>query len=131
MVKVMIIDDETSIVWLLEDLISELGYEPISALNGREALAKLSQLPEDELPALIITDLMMPQLDGVGLTRLLRADPRFRHIPILMMSAAEKFTPDSGADLFINKPFDLDALALMVEQIVESGVEGLRGECTH
>ena len=109
---ILLVDDEFAILSLLQDTLEDVGYEVLVAMDGEQALA----LAWQHSPDLVLTDIMMPRLDGVGLARRLRADPRTRHIPILAMSAAQK---PSKSDVFVSilaKPFDLDDVIAQVRR---------------
>jgi CheY-like chemotaxis protein len=112
MTSVLVIDDEDVLLDLLASLIADLGYKPLTATNGREALAVLES--QRELPALIISDVMMPQMNGVVLAQRLREDARYRTVPLILMSAAGRHHPEDLADQFVAKPFDLEALEQLV-----------------
>jgi two-component system, sensor histidine kinase and response regulator len=110
---ILLADDEFAILSLLRDTFEEAGYAVIIAHDGREAFAKAQALPPD----IVVTDLMMPRLDGVGLCRKLRADIRTAHIPIVGMSAA-KSPPEHGFTAFFAKPFDIDKVLKLVHGIL-------------
>jgi len=109
----MVIDDEQIIVQMIAGLIEDAGHRALVASDGRDALHILED--ESEPPALLISDIMMPHLNGVALTRELRANPRFEHVPIVLMSAASQTAP-TLADHFIPKPFDFDELDELIER---------------
>ena len=116
MANVLIVDDEDVLVEMIAALVEELGHTPIMASNGRAALTVLER--SRPLPALIISDLMMPKMSGADLTRAVKDDPRLRHIPVILMSAASRPGEGVKADRFLHKPFDLDTLATMIEQAI-------------
>lgn len=103
--KILVVDDDKEIVQLLEIYIRNEGYEPVAAYNGKEALTKLNTNPDI---ALIILDIMMPEMDGMQVIKQVRKDSS---IPILVLSAK---TADmdkiqglvSGADDYVTKPFN-------------------------
>jgi CheY-like chemotaxis protein len=114
MTRLLVVDDETAIADALQDILSMEGYEVVTALNGHEALRLLSELK----PELVLTDLMMPVMDGRELLRRMQADPKLRDIPVVVMSAgritdAERRT----ARAILAKPFALDALLRTVAQV--------------
>jgi two-component system, sensor histidine kinase and response regulator len=113
MTKIMVVDDEDILVEMVAELIEDLGHESVVASNGQEALASL--VDEPEMPALIISDVMMPRMNGVEFARMLKTDPRFKHVPIVLMSAAGRSFGDDSADYFIHKPFDMDLLADLIQ----------------
>ncbi|PWS22710.1 DNA-binding response regulator, partial [Enterococcus faecium] len=102
--KILVVDDDKEIAQLLEIYIKNEGYEPISAYNGREALTKLNTNPDI---ALMILDIMMPEMDGIEVIKEVRKDSQ---LPILVLSAK---TGDmdkiqgliTGADDYVTKPF--------------------------
>lgn len=120
---ILIVDDEEYIAELLSELlVDELECEVISALNGASALA----LARQHLPTLVITDLMMPRMDGRAFVRSLRADARFNEVPIITMSAARQ-KPQWVEDeefLFIAKPFETDELIRVVRGLLETADDG-------
>jgi CheY-like chemotaxis protein len=80
---ILLVEDERVIRKVMEILFEDEGYQVVLAKNGREALALLA----DIVPDVIITDYMMPELDGVGLLRAVRDDNRIRGLPVLLMSS--------------------------------------------
>lgn len=122
MAKVLVVDDEDVLVEMVAMLVEDLGHQSITAANGREALNVLSDHLNggNSLPALIITDVMMPKMNGVDFTKSIRADAHLKKIPVIMMSAAGCPIDGHMADYFINKPFDLDDLANLIEKVVNS-----------
>jgi DNA-binding response OmpR family regulator len=104
---ILIADDDPAIRHLLSLMLSSSGYHVLVAENGYQ----LIQLAQDEMPDLLLVDLMMPHLDGYEAIRQLRNDTRTAHIPMIILTA--KSTPndvvtgfESGADDFISKPFN-------------------------
>ncbi len=111
MATILVADDEPAIATLLADILEADGHTVMLAHDGREALA----LAEAQRPDVILSDVMMPFLDGIGLCRALRQRPGTRRIPVLLMSAA---SPPAGwqtlANGFLAKPFDFDAVCRLV-----------------
>jgi CheY-like chemotaxis protein len=114
MATVLIVDDDPYIRQLLCELAQDVGYITLSASNGRAAL----ELSRSHHPDLIISDVMMPGLDGYGLVQALRTDPALAHISVYLMSAAfaGKQKADPRVTGFIPKPFDL----MQIEQLLRS-----------
>ncbi|HEX6289572.1 MAG TPA: response regulator [Herpetosiphonaceae bacterium] len=110
----MVVDDEDVLVEMIAALIEDLGYRAIIATNGREALAALEAEPEP--PLLVISDVMMPQMNGVALAQAIKTNPRFQRVPVALMSAAIRPPANCIADHFIHKPFDLDRIERLIEQ---------------
>jgi CheY-like chemotaxis protein len=112
---ILVVDDEVPIVLLLSELLHAEGYRVVTAHNGEDALALARARPPD----LVVADVMMPRLDGIELCRRLHADPRTRHVPVILMSAVA--TPRlqlANAVAFVAKPFDLDDLLARVKRHV-------------
>jgi two-component system sensor histidine kinase/response regulator len=112
---ILVVDDEQPVVDLLTDMLEDVGHTVIPAYNGRAALA----IVEQQAPDLVISDVMMPFVDGIQLCKLLREEHDPRDLPVILMSAA--LPPDlstCGANAFLGKPFDIgrfdDLIALYV-----------------
>jgi two-component system, OmpR family, response regulator VicR len=116
MATVLIADDEMPICELLAELLADLGYSTVTAANGQQALQRLNALAAP--PALIISDVMMPQMSGVELARAVRAMPQLRNVPIVLMSAAPHLVDEGEADALIVKPFNLDDLLRVIQSML-------------
>jgi len=115
--RVLVVDDEPLIRELVADALREVGFEIQCAANGLEAFDVL----RGWLPSVIVLDLMMPQLDGLGFCEMLRLNPRLAKIPVLLVTAG--YSPQAaaermGASAILTKPFELDHLVEMVENLV-------------
>lgn len=107
--QILIVDDDPTIRSVLEALLEDEGFDPVTAANGQEAVTRVQSDP----PSLILMDLMMPIMSGVDAARRLKSDPATSSIPIIAMSAGfilRESIDDLLADSIISKPFDLDAL---------------------
>lgn len=111
---VLIAEDEPTIALVLSEVIQDLGYTPLVARNGLQALA----LARERRPALVITDLMMPELDGAGLIAALRAEPGARIPTILVTAVGTERSHKAGADAVLTKPFDIAALEALLAQFL-------------
>lgn len=103
--RILVVDDEPDMVELLRLILRRGGWEILTATSGTEAL----QVADHYVPELILLDIMMPDLSGHEVCVRLRADARFRHIPILAFTAQcqleeQRLALQSGADDFIVKP---------------------------
>lgn len=111
---VLIVEDETHIAEALAFLIEEYGYNARIVHNGKQALAAI----ERELPDLIISDLMMPQMSGAELTRALR-ERGGPTPPIVLMSAAGRGHVEGlGADATLGKPFELTEVEALLHRFI-------------
>jgi phosphate regulon transcriptional regulator PhoB len=116
---ILIVDDEQDVLDLLVYNLQKAGYKTISARDGATALQKA----RDEVPSLIVLDLMLPQMDGTEVCRHLKADPKTAHIPIIMLTAkAEEVDRvvglELGADDYVTKPFSPREMALRVKGVL-------------
>jgi two-component system chemotaxis response regulator CheY len=115
---VLIAEDEEPIAEVLALIVESMGHTPLLAAHGKQAL----ELARQQRPALVITDLMMPQMDGVALIAALRADAAAQDRaapPIIAMTAAgARRARDAGADAVLSKPFDLDELETLLRRFL-------------
>jgi two-component system chemotaxis response regulator CheY len=116
---IMTVDDSKTIRELVSHTLTQAGYTVVGAEDGEKALAALRSSTVDA----VITDLNMPHMDGVTLIRKLRADPRFRATPILMLttesdSAKKAEGKSAGATGWLVKPFDPKKLLDVVAKVL-------------
>lgn len=120
MKSILVVDDEVAIADVLAAILSEAGYHVIPASNGRQALARLAEAT----PQLIITDFMMPLLGGDGLIAALKADPKLRDIPVLVMTSIPELAvsqKSKGYSGFLRKPFRIRDVLAIVEKLIGGG----------
>ena len=122
MTRILVVDDERQITRMLRASLKASGYEVESAGNGREALVLFEEHPPD----MVITDLAMPEMDGLDLTRAIR---RRANTPILVVSVRDADTMkvtalDEGADDYITKPFSMPELLARVRAQLRRSVDG-------
>ena len=122
--KILIADDEPSIVAAVEFLLQRRGYEVHVARDGDEAL----RLVEACNPDLVLLDVMMPQKSGYEVCTRIRARPDLQHIKIIMLSAKGRDAEVSkglalGADVYVTKPFSTRELMAKIHGLLEPGVK--------
>ena len=114
--KILLVDDEADLVETLRFPLEMEGFNVLVSYNGEDALNQARK----ESPDLILLDLMLPKLDGYKVCRLLKFDEKYKHIPVLMLTAKTQekdklLGMETGADEYITKPFDIDALMMKVK----------------
>jgi CheY-like chemotaxis protein len=116
--NVLIVDDEPDVLFLLRLTLETAGYEVKEAAHGGEALDAI----RESRPNILVTDLMMPVMDGRELIRHVREAPETANLPIMLLSA----NPDhsSGADVVMRKPFNPRDLTRVIDNLIGAGGEG-------
>lgn len=117
--RALIVDDDPMIVKLQSMILAKAGYEVDTAANGQEGLDRAVA----SAPDVVLLDVMMPDLDGLEVTRRLRSDPRTAAIPVVLVSArtgSEDVAAGraAGATDYVKKPFDPDDLLVLLERLV-------------
>ena len=119
--KILAVDDREENIYLLESMLKGSGYEVVTARNGLEALEKLKKEPVD----MIVSDILMPKMDGFQLCRECKKDEALRKIPFVFYTATytekkdEEFALDLGAEKFIRKPVEPEAFLNILEGIIK------------
>jgi CheY-like chemotaxis protein len=108
---ILVIDDEAMILDMVRDLLELVGYTVLVASTGQAGLAQALAAQPD----VIVTDVMMPGMDGHDLCRQLRADARTATIPVIAMSAAYRPQAGDAFDAIIAKPFDIPPFLALIE----------------
>ncbi len=111
---ILLVDDDESILEVVQIVLEGEGYRLQTSLNG-ECLQHLS----DDLPDLILLDVLLSGCDGREICKQLKRNPTTAHIPVIMLTAhsdASKVADAGGADDFLEKPFDVDVLITIVEK---------------
>lgn len=117
---ILVVEDVPNVLELLEVTLRFKGYEVASAHNGLEGLEMVKKVN----PALIITDILMPKMDGYAFVQKLRTDPQARQIPVIFLSATyvtpedKRFALSLGAVRFIEKPIDTEDFLLTIAEIM-------------
>jgi DNA-binding NarL/FixJ family response regulator len=116
--RILVVDDTPRNIKVLEAMLAPRGYAVVTASSGPEALLKVAAEPPD----LVLTDVVMPEMDGYELCRRLRADPATRLLPVVMVTASgdrEKVSAlEAGADDFVQKPFNQAELLARVASLL-------------
>jgi len=118
--KILIVEDNLDVIYILRRQVVNLGYDTILATNGREAV----DMAATQLPDLILMDIMLPEMDGLEATRLIRENPKTQAIPILAATARVTIKDreeclQSGCDDYIAKPFTPTQLASYIERLLK------------
>ena len=117
--KILVVDDEEDILELVKHHLAREGYQIVCAGTGEKALIKAKTESTD----LIVLDLMLPGMDGLEITKVLKSDPKTRHIPIVMLTAKGEEADivaglELGADDYITKPFSPRVLLARVKAVL-------------
>ena len=118
--KLLVVEDNLELLMLMQQLLKST-YRVYIARNGKEALKIIKEKELD----LIISDVMMPEMDGLELTRTIKSDPNYNHLPIILLTAKTqeediKEALQNGADEYLKKPFRLGDLKLRIDNIIEN-----------
>jgi CheY-like chemotaxis protein len=120
---ILVVEDVPNILDLLVVTLRFKGYPVISATNGQEAIDKIL----NDHPALVITDILMPKMDGFALAHKLRSDPKTNQIPLIFLSATyvtpedKSFAMSLGAVKFVEKPVDTEEFLLTIAEVLTQG----------
>jgi twitching motility two-component system response regulator PilG len=115
--KVLVIDDSNTIRRSAEIFLRQGGHEVVLAEDGFDALAKVN----DHAPQLIFCDILMPRLDGYQTCAIIKRNPRFAHVPVIMLSSKDGLFDKArgrmvGSEEYLTKPFTKEQLLRAVEQ---------------
>jgi CheY-like chemotaxis protein len=118
--RILIVEDQAMIVGMLKMRLEANNYEVITAADGQEGLEKARK----ENPDLIILDIMLPKLNGYKVCQLLKADPNYNEIPIIISSGRTpqevgKVGKEVGADAYVSKPFEAEVLLSKIKELLE------------
>ena len=126
--RVLIVEDQVAIIRMLRMRLEANDYEVITAADGQEGLEKA----QNENPDLIILDIMLPKMNGYKVCQLLKADPNYSAIPIIISSGRtpqeiRKVGQEVGADAYVSKPFEAEALLSKMKELLEKRGNSSRG----
>ena len=118
--RILVVDDDENILSLERTILEQKGFDVTTAAGGAEALQVLGERTFD----LVLLDVMMPEIDGFTVCRRIKEDPKTRELPVIFLTAkgggealAEGF--ESGAVMYINKPFTANKLLTIVNTMLE------------
>jgi len=119
MTKILVVDDLPFNLELLEDELTTLGFDVVTATDGEMALEQTVK----EQPDLLLLDLSLPKKDGLEVLALLRADPQFESLPVILLTARKEYEDrvkglDAGADDYITKPFHLGEVTARIKALL-------------
>ena len=123
--RILVVEDQAAIVDMVRIRLEANNYEVITAADGAEGLDKARK----ENPNLIILDVMLPKMDGYKVCKLLKADPRYNKIPIIISTGRtqqelRKLGKEVGADAYISKPFEAQMLLSKIKLLLEKKEQG-------
>ena len=119
--KILVVDDETINLDFFDVMLSKLGFTVEKAKDGVEALEKAKRF----FPDIILLDIIMPQMSGWEVTRILKSDPKYREIPIVMFSALDDVKDkvegfELGVDDYITKPFNFSEVLARIRAVLRN-----------
>ena len=116
---ILIVEDEPKNMKLLRDLLQRFGYEILEAPDGEQGV----KITMEKIPDLILMDIMMPKMDGLEATRIIKADNKTKHIPVIAltsyaMKGDREKTIEAGCDGYIAKPIDIQEVLKTIEHFL-------------
>lgn len=119
--KILIVEDEPNVRNFVKVYLEFEGYEVVEAKNGREGLERVKA----DGPDLVVTDIMMPEMDGVTFYKTLRQDEKTKSLPVIVLTVKDEFEDIKyayliGVDEYITKPFDPQQLVRKIKEILPS-----------
>ncbi len=122
MARILVIDDDASLLQMMSLMLKRAGHTPILANDGLEGI----EVTRQQSPDMVIVDVMMPDMSGYEVCRILRSDEETQNIPLLILTALSQpeqreWAEDSGADDFVTKPVTRDDLVKHVDELLSTG----------
>ncbi|NNE67930.1 MAG: response regulator [Pyrinomonadaceae bacterium] len=118
--KILVVDDSPTVRKLISGKLEKCGHEPICAVDGMDALAKINE----EVPDLILLDITMPRMDGYQVCKLIRSNEATKDVPVVMISGKDGFFDKvrgrmAGTSNYITKPFGPETLMKTVNEYIQ------------
>ena len=111
----MVVDDNQLLLQALCEHLENKGYDTAVATNGKEAIERIEQ----ELPDLVIMDIVMPIMNGIDATKAIRANPKYKAIPVVAFTSKSNIGQwDEIFDDYLIKPFDFDNVLQIIERLI-------------
>jgi CheY-like chemotaxis protein len=129
---ILVVEDVPNILDLVAVTLRFKGYEVVTATNGEEAIERIAE----QRPALVVTDILMPKLDGFALMYKLRTNPETNSIPVIFLSATyvtpedKDFALSLGAARFLEKPVDTEEFLLTIAEVLTNGIDTVKEPLT-
>lgn len=122
MAKILVIDDDSSLLQMISIILKRAGHEPLLATEGEEGF----KMAKSQHPDLALVDVMMPMVNGYQVCYALRKDPATHNIPLLMLTALTEAehrerAEDAGADGFVTKPISSTDLISQINELIKAG----------
>lgn len=119
--KILIVEDEPNVRNFVKVYLEFEGYQVVEAKNGKEGLDQVKA----EQPDLVVTDIMMPEMDGVTFYKTLRQDEKTKNLPVIVLTVKDEFEDIKyayliGVDEYVTKPFDPQQLVRKIKEILVS-----------
>ncbi len=125
--RILVVDDSPFILELVKDILIKEGYEVDRAMNGHEAMLAIGE----DLPDLVLLDIIMPEMSGYQVCRLIRSDERLKALPVVMMTAKDTqkdrfWGLEVGADAYITKPIEEQSLLETISSLLKEKREPIK-----
>ncbi|MCK5351720.1 response regulator, partial [bacterium] len=125
--RILVVDDSPFILELVKDILIREGYEVDRAMNGHEAMLAIGEDPPD----LVLLDIIMPEMSGYQVCRLIRSDERLKALPVVMMTAKDTqkdrfWGLEVGADAYITKPIEEQSLLETISSLLKEKREPIK-----
>lgn len=119
---ILVVDDSPTMRGMVSHALNEAGFETKEAENGKDALIKLTMMEEGQ-PDVIVTDVNMPEMDGIELVREIRKIPAFKHVPVLVLTTdntneKKEIGRAAGATGWLVKPFDSELILKVIRKVL-------------